>query len=54
MMNPLLLFLLPLLFCACGGRQQLKSFNNVITADDSLNIELWLKRKIIGVIFYLN
>jgi len=40
MMKPLLLFLLPLLFCACGGRQQLKSFNNVITADDSLNIEL--------------
>lgn len=29
-----------LLLSACGGRQQLKSFNNVITADDSLNIEL--------------
>lgn len=29
-----------LLLAACGGRQQLKSFHNVITADDSLNIEL--------------
>ncbi len=26
--------------CACGRRQQLKSFNNALTADDSLNIEL--------------
>lgn len=29
-----------LLLAACGGRPQLKSFHNVITADDSLNIEL--------------
>ena len=29
-----------LLFTACQQKQQLKSFNNVITADDSLNIEL--------------
>lgn len=35
------LCLLALLFlAACQNRQQLKSFNNVITADDSLNIEL--------------
>lgn len=34
----LLTFLL--LIAACQNRQQLKSFNNVITADDSLNIEL--------------
>ncbi len=29
-----------LLFASCQNRQQIKSFNNVITADDSLNIEL--------------
>lgn len=29
-----------LLTASCQNRQQLKSFNNVITADDSLNIEL--------------
>ena len=33
-----LFFLLTIL--SCGNRQQLKSFNNVITPDDSLNIEL--------------
>ena len=32
--------LLLLLAAACTNRRQLKSFNNVITADDSLNIEL--------------
>ncbi len=35
-----LFFLLALLLTACQNRQQLKTFNNVITADDSLNIEL--------------
>ena len=36
-----LLYLLILMLCvACGNRQQLKSFNNVITGDDSLAIEL--------------
>lgn len=34
----LLLFLL--LLSSCTGQPRLKSFNNVITADDSLNIEL--------------
>ncbi len=34
------LFLLALICISCQNRQQLKSFNNVITADDSLNIEL--------------
>lgn len=34
---PLLLFCL---FLSCGNRQQLKSFNNVITGDDSIAIEL--------------
>ena len=34
------LFTITLTLIACGNRQQLKSFNNVITADDSLNIEL--------------
>ena len=34
------LFLSVLLALGCQNRQQLKSFNNVITADDSLNIEL--------------
>ena len=29
-----------LIMSSCGQRQQLKSFNNVITGDDSLNIEL--------------
>ena len=35
---PLLLLFL-LLFAACGQRQQLKGFNNVLTGDDSLSIE---------------
>ena len=34
------LFLFALLVLGCQNRQQLKSFNNVITADDSLNIAL--------------
>ena len=36
------LYLLTLLFitAACGYRQQLKSFSNVMTGDDSLAIEL--------------
>ena len=35
------LYLLILMLCvACGNRQQLKSFSNVITSDDSLAIEL--------------
>ena len=38
--TPLLLCLLALSLFSCGQRQQLKSFNNVITPDDSLNIEL--------------
>ena len=29
-----------LLMASCQNQQRLKSFNNVITADDSLNIEL--------------
>ncbi len=29
-----------LFFASCNNQQRLKSFNNVITADDSLNIEL--------------
>ena len=33
-------FLLFYLFLSCGQRQQLKSFNNVMTSDDSLAIEL--------------
>ena len=32
--------LFSVLFIACGNRQQLKSFNNVITGDDSIAIEL--------------
>ncbi len=36
----LLLFLSIMLLTACQQRKQLKSFNNVITADDSLNIAL--------------
>ena len=36
-----LLYLIILLACtACGNRQQLKSFSNVMTSDDSLAIEL--------------
>ncbi len=38
---PLFLFLAGLLLVACGQKsRQLRSFNNVLTADDSLNIEL--------------
>lgn len=37
---PLLLFCTLLILTACQHRQQLKSFNNEITADDSLNIAL--------------
>jgi len=33
-------FLMIILLSGCQNRQQLKSFNNVITAEDSLNIEL--------------
>ena len=42
MKKTLYLFTLSLffLFLSCGNRQQLKSFNNVITSDDSLAIEL--------------
>ena len=42
MKKPIYLFtlLLVCLFISCGNRQRLKSFNNVITGDDSLNIEL--------------
>ncbi len=36
-LSTLLLFCL---FMSCGNRQQLKSFNNVMTGDDSLAIEL--------------
>lgn len=32
--------LFSVLFIACGNRQQLKSFNNVMTGDDSIAIEL--------------
>ena len=32
--------LLIAIFLSCGNRQQLKSFNNVMTGDDSLAIEL--------------
>ena len=34
------LSIISLFLVACGQQQKLKSFNNVITADDSLNIEL--------------
>ena len=37
---PLCIFTLLLSTASCGNQQKLKSFNNVITADDSLNIEL--------------
>lgn len=40
MRNILYLLTLLLLVVACNNGQQLKSFNNVITGDDSLNIEL--------------
>ena len=33
-------FLFSVLLMSCGNGQRLKSFNNVITGDDSLNIEL--------------
>ena len=36
----LYLFMLLLFAAACGNRQQLKSFNNVMTGDDSIAIEL--------------
>ena len=36
----LFLFLSIFLFLGCQNQPKLKSFNNVITADDSLNIEL--------------
>jgi len=39
-MRKLLSLLILMLCVACGNRQQLKSFNNVITGDDSLAIEL--------------
>ena len=39
-MKHLLLIISALLLFSCGNRQQLKSFNNVLTGDDSLNIEL--------------
>ena len=40
-MTKQLLYLIILLACtACGNRQQLKSFSNVMTSDDSLAIEL--------------
>ena len=39
-MKHLLLIISALLLLSCGNRQQLKSFNNVLTGDDSLNIEL--------------
>ena len=37
---PLCIFTLLLSTASCGNQQKLKSFNNVITAEDSLNIEL--------------
>lgn len=37
---PLLILSLCCILTGCGNRQQLKSFSNTITADDSLNIEL--------------
>ena len=39
-MKHLLLIISALLLLSCGNRQQLKGFNNVLTGDDSLNIEL--------------
>ena len=39
-MKKLLLFLSLVLLLGCQNQPKLKSFNNVITADDSLNIEL--------------
>lgn len=39
-MRKLLSLLILMLCVACSNRQQLKSFNNVITGDDSLAIEL--------------
>ena len=38
--RPFYLFALLLFTAACGNRQQLKSFSNVITGDDSIAIEL--------------
>ena len=37
---PFLVSLVLLLFASCQNKSQLKSFNNVITADDSLSIAL--------------
>ena len=39
-MKKLLYLFIIVLAVACGNRQQLKSFNNVMTGDDSLAIEL--------------
>ena len=40
MKKSLYLFTLLFIIAACGYRQQLKSFNNIMTGDDSLAIEL--------------